>query len=612
MPVNHEIETFLADCSACGACQQACPFLEKYGLPGDILQSAGDTVFLCTNCMACASICPMNLSRAGAFFAAKTERIRSAALSGRVRQSLASAKAYAARGRSFPFSRLLKKAFLGSAESILGDVPTWIAPSFSILEPLRESFLTVHFATGVFQHPVSIWRPAKTVFWPGCGLTGANPDAASATRRHLADTLGEPVGLVVDCCFDPLYQLGDVDSARAVLDAIAARMHAGGIKRVITGCVNCTKLLRESMPGIVVEHALAVLPPGLFSSVGEETALHHPCPSARIPGLQEKAGACAGRVEEHSGVPSCCGCGGGLHVTEPALAAEFARKAMGTGIPVSLVTYCMGCKSSFQARGAAASHLLEHLPGVQPAVGPVSSGKKWLNRLTLGLKAKVLNPKVLLAIGLLLFIALTTWLRQQGYISMDGIIVFLREHPVLAPILFMLIYAVGPSIFLPSLPLTLGAGFLWGPFWGVIFSITGATTGASVAFLFARYVLRDAVKSRYGYERWQTLSAKVEQHGWKAVAFARLVPIFPFPVLNYFFGITPIPFFHYVWSTFVFMLPACIAYVAFGSSMGELILHGNIKGLLIGILVASFALLIPLMLKKIMHRYSGEVDRKES
>ncbi len=550
-----EIETFLAECSACGACQQACPFLEKYGHPGDILQSADDTVFLCTNCRACASICPMNLSPARSFFAAKTERIRSGMLSVRVRQSLMSAKSYAARGRSFPFS---------------------------------------------------IWKPATTVFWPGCGLNGASPDAASATRRHLADTLGEPVGLVADCCFDPLYQLGDVDSVRNVLDAIAARMHACGIERVITGCVNCTKLLRESMPGIVVEHALAVLPHRLFLSVSREVDLHHPCPSSRIPDLQEKAGACAGRADEPSAIPSCCGCGGGLHVTEPALAAVFAQKAIGSGAAAPLVTYCMGCKSSFQARGAAASHLLEHLPGVQPAVGPVSSGKKWLNRLIVGLKAWILNPKLLLAVGLLLFIALTTWLRQQGYISMDWIIAFLREHPVLAPVLFMLLYAVGPSIFLPSLPLTLGAGFLWGPFWGVVFSIAGATTGASVAFLLARYVLRDTVRARYGYERWQTLSAKVEQHGWKAVAFARLVPVFPFPVLNFLFGITPISFFHYVWSTFVFMLPACIAYVAFGSSMGELILHGNIEGLLIGILVATVALLIPLALKKIMNKHSGE------
>ncbi|KAF0179855.1 MAG: hypothetical protein FD164_1940 [Nitrospirae bacterium] len=51
--------------------------------------------------------------------------------------------------------RLLKKSLFGSAGSISGDVLTWIAPSFTILEPLRESFLAVHFAPRVFQHPAN-------------------------------------------------------------------------------------------------------------------------------------------------------------------------------------------------------------------------------------------------------------------------------------------------------------------------------------------------------------------------------------------------------------------------------------------------------------------------
>jgi uncharacterized membrane protein YdjX (TVP38/TMEM64 family) len=139
----------------------------------------------------------------------------------------------------------------------------------------------------------------------------------------------------------------------------------------------------------------------------------------------------------------------------------------------------------------------------------------------------------------------------------------------------------------------------------VIFSITGATTGASVAFLVSRYLMGNTIKERFGYERWKWLQEKVERHGWKAVAFARLLPVLPFPVLNYMFGVTPIPFFHYLWSTFVFMLPACIAYVAFGSSMGELILKGNLKGLVIGIIVASIAMLLPFALKPLVKKVSS-------
>ncbi|MEN6489202.1 MAG: hypothetical protein ABFD66_10070, partial [Smithella sp.] len=62
-------------------------------------------------------------------------------------------------------------------------------------------------------------------------------------------------------------------------------------------------------------------------------------------------------------------------------------------------------------------------------------------------------------------------------------------------------------------------------------------------------------------------------------------------------GLTPIAFLQYLWSTFVYMLPACIAFVAFGSSLGGLIMRGNIKGVIIGIAIAAVAFLVPLALR---------------
>lgn len=499
-------------------------------------------------------ICPSELAPADAFFAEKAQRIRSGKFSERIRKALHGARKYAERGRSFPFS---------------------------------------------------VWKPQKTVFWPGCGLTGTNPGVVHATRNQLARTLMEPVGLVIDCCFDPLWQLGDVDAVRSAVAIIAARLQKCGVERLITGCVNCTKVLRDMLPGVTVQHALEVLPPDAFNVPALCGALHHPCPSSRIPLLREKAAACAAGEPEGNGIPLCCGCGGGLHVTDPALAESFAEKAL---LPVTggaVVTYCMGCKGTFLAKGYSASHLLEYLPGAVPVAGPVSAERKLLNRLCVGLRIRLLNPKLLIGTVLLIVIGIAVLLHQRGFISMEGIVAFLSTHPFLAPILFILVYAIGPTVFLPSLPLTLGAGFLWGPFWGVVFSIIGSTLGASVAFLLSRYVMHDTVKARFGNERWQSLSERVESHGWKAVAFARLVPVFPFPVLNFLFGITPISFFHYVWSSFVFMLPACIAYVAFGSSLGELILHGNLNGLITGIVVASAALLVTVFMKPLLKRLSA-------
>jgi uncharacterized membrane protein YdjX (TVP38/TMEM64 family) len=204
-----------------------------------------------------------------------------------------------------------------------------------------------------------------------------------------------------------------------------------------------------------------------------------------------------------------------------------------------------------------------------------------------------------LAVGfiVLLLIGAGLFLGQRGFFSTEALLSLLRAYPVAAPLIFMLIYAVAPALFLPSIPLSLAAGFLWGPLWGVVFAMIGATAGASVSFFLARYLLSDAVRKRFAAAQWQWLEEKVEKHGWKAVAFVRLIPVFPFNVLNYLLGLTPIPFGRYLWSSFVFMLPACVAFVAFGSSLSELILRGNIRGLLLGIAVAVIALILVMILK---------------
>lgn len=328
---------FVDDCTSCGACSSACPFLETYGLPADILRASADTVFLCTNCRACATLCPEGLSPADAFHHEKTARIRCDALSTRVRQARAGAAAYAQRGHSFPFS---------------------------------------------------IWKPAPTVFWPGCGLIGALPSVVTVARRALADVLGQPVGLVLDCCFDPLWQLGDVDAVAAVMQETALRLKRNGIGQIITGCVNCAKVLGSMLPGINVLHALEVLPPTVFHHTGLPVRFHHPCPSARIIGLQEKAAACAG-VQATTNAPACCGCGGGIHVIDPSLAAAFAHRAVPTGADLWVLTYCVGCKSTFSRQGVVAHHVLEYLPDISPQNRRVSSGRKWFNRGALGLKLRL-------------------------------------------------------------------------------------------------------------------------------------------------------------------------------------------------------------------------------
>ena len=580
------VKEFLDNCNSCGKCKKVCPFLNDNGTPDDIISNHPQDVFLCTNCGKCTLICPEGISPSDALFETKHGFIHDGNIPESIKKSLESANGFAMRGHRFPF----------------------------------------------YYYP-----SADTVFWPGCGLSGTSPEIVKKTAQILSKYLNKKVGIVLDCCFDPLYQMGDIDSVEKATKRIQERLKKHRVTHVITGCTNCTKVLSYYLSEIRVEHVLKALPDnvihipsttfvqnplstsvnppprhlvkgkGGFEKVGNgEIFLHHPCPSFKLEGIRQRAKTyinSKGEINE-SISPSCCGAGGGISSLSKDVSDKFIGRIIKASKEKTIITYCMGCKSRFLKKGKKAYHMLEFLPGVRPIEKSASSLKKWTNRFLLSMRQRLMSKKLFLGLMVISMILLSTYLRKNGYISTDGILEFLQKYKVAAPLFFILIYAVGPSIFVPSLPLTLGAGFLWGPFWGVVFSITGATSGASVAFLISRYLIGDTIKTRFGYDRWKWLKEKVERHGWKAVAFARLVPIFPFPVLNYLFGVTPIPFLHYVWSTFIFMLPACIAYVAFGSSMGELIMKGSLKGLILGIVIASVALLLPFALRPLIKKIS--------
>lgn len=163
----------------------------------------------------------------------------------------------------------------------------------------------------------------------------------------------------------------------------------------------------------------------------------------------------------------------------------------------------------------------------------------------------------------------------------------------LGPLLFILLYTVTTVLFLPGLPMTIAAGVLFGPFWGVAYAITGATLGACASFLVARYAARDWVETKMTGVMWQKLDRQVGEQGWKIVAITRLIPLFPFNLLNYAYGLTKIPFLHYAVASFFCMLPACIAFIVFSSSLPQL-LRGNVSpALVIGIVSIAVVSIVP-------------------
>ena len=157
------------------------------------------------------------------------------------------------------------------------------------------------------------------------------------------------------------------------------------------------------------------------------------------------------------------------------------------------------------------------------------------------------------------------------------------------PIVFMLIYVIGTVFFLPGAVLTLAGGALFGPVFGAFYNLTAATIGAMISFLAARYLAHDWVEKKTG-GRMKQLKQGVEGEGWKFVAFVRLVPLFPFNVLNYALGLTKIKFSHYSIATYIFMLPGAVAYTYLGYVGREAVAGGD--GLIQKIMLALALLAI--------------------
>lgn len=144
-----------------------------------------------------------------------------------------------------------------------------------------------------------------------------------------------------------------------------------------------------------------------------------------------------------------------------------------------------------------------------------------------------------------------------------GVVEWLAHAGAWAPVVFVAVYAAATVMFLPGSVLTLAAGVIFGAVPGALFSLVGATLGATLAFLVARYVAGDLVSRKAGGRLAQLMDG-VEAEGWRFVAFVRLVPLFPFNLVNYSLGLTRIGLRQYIVASAICMLPGALAYAWLG------------------------------------------------
>lgn len=200
-----------------------------------------------------------------------------------------------------------------------------------------------------------------------------------------------------------------------------------------------------------------------------------------------------------------------------------------------------------------------------------------------------------LMLGVIVFASLNT--EQLNPLSIQQ---FIEDSGQLAPFFFILAYILSTVLFLPGSLLTLLGGALFGPVLGTLYSLTAATLGAMLAFLIARYLASDWVAQKSSGKLKQ-LMLGVESEGWHFVAFTRLVPLFPFNLLNYALGLTRITFLQYSLATFIFMLPGATAYTYLGYIGKEAATGGEdlVQKILLGIGLLAMVIFIPRLINKL-------------
>jgi len=208
--------------------------------------------------------------------------------------------------------------------------------------------------------------------------------------------------------------------------------------------------------------------------------------------------------------------------------------------------------------------------------------------------------------GLALLIAVATaWLSgMTNYLSLDNLNLlrdWIYGFGAIAPLVFVAGYAIAVLAFLPATPLTLLGGLVFGAVWGTLWAWVGATVGATLAFLMGRYAARGLVESwKENNERVRNLDEGVEEHGWRMLLITRLVPVFPFSLQNYAYGLTKIGLLTYVLLTAVFIVPGVAVYTFAGGSLATARENLTQTFLYLGIAAVLFVLisLIPGWLRK--------------
>ncbi len=181
----------------------------------------------------------------------------------------------------------------------------------------------------------------------------------------------------------------------------------------------------------------------------------------------------------------------------------------------------------------------------------------------------------------------------------DTIDAYFEAHPLLTASVYFAIYVLVTAFSLPGAAvMTLAGGAIFGLLWGTVIVSFASSIGATLAFLVSRYLLRDMVQTRFG-DKLKAVNAGIEKDGAFYLFTLRLVPVFPFFVINLVMGLTPLATRTFYWVSQLGMLAGTVVYVNAGTQLARI---ESLDGILSPGLIASFTLLgvFPLIARKVV------------
>lgn len=195
----------------------------------------------------------------------------------------------------------------------------------------------------------------------------------------------------------------------------------------------------------------------------------------------------------------------------------------------------------------------------------------------------------LTAIGLFFYFDLGRFLTLESLKANRQLLLqYHAKHALLMVAAFMTIYIIQTGLALPGATvLSLAAGAIFGPWLGTFYAVTAASIGAVVAFLVTRYLLRDVVLARFG-SKLEGINKELEQRGLNYLLFLRLVPLFPFFLINLAAGLTRLPLRTFALGTFFGIIPGGFVYVNAGASLAQI---NSLSDIASPRVLGSFALL---------------------